>query len=317
MNLNNIELVDRHNRPSVLSRVGLRMFFMNDGVYQDPYEICSVTVFAKEKNVSPSTVLDSDGRIGSTYYSDVLMNFEPPTVGSYPAGTNGGAIDATAYVPAANASGVYWVKTGEYVSVLDGTLNLCGTNLDGLTEIKNGAVTATDYIDIWTVVHTQGSLPKTYVRNFELHDDTFLAVTEPLLIKTSNRLTNKYVQLGSVVDLKVETQIAIENKNIDEGIVNIFKDSVITNAQFEIIKLNDNESLAGHIEVSSYADTAGSVDITSDNTIILNWDTNDLKTMASTLAGEAGALLGPYSVRAKYTVLNETIVTPLMHFIVR
>lgn len=308
MLLNGVELIDRHNRPGVNQRVGLRMFFINDGVYQDPNDISSVSIFQKAKNVSPSTILNSSSLIASGSISDILMHFEPSSEGV------GGVQAASTYVAATNASGIYRVKTGEYIAVLDGTLNLAG----GWDSVNGNEASAVgDYIDVWTVRNVGSSKYTTYIRNFTLNDNTFIAITEPLIIKTNNRLTNKHVTLGSTVDLKVETTVAVENRNVDEGIREVFKDSVITTAMFQIIKINENESLAGHLTVSGYSDTSSTIDITSDNTLIFNWNTDQLKTMASVATGESGSLLGPYAIRAKYTVLNETIVTPLMHFIIR
>jgi len=306
MLLNGVELVDRHNRPGVNQRVGLRMFFINDGVYQDPNDISSVSIFQKAKNVSPSTILNSSSLIASGSISDILMHFEPSAEGT------GGVQDASSYVAATNASGIYRVKTGEYVAVLDGTLDSSSAKFGG-----NEASAVGDYIDVWTVRNVGSSNYTTYIRDFTLYDNTFIAITEPLIIKTHNKLFNKHITLGSTVDLKIGTTVAVENRNVDEGTREIFKDSVITSAMVQIVKINENESLAGHLTVSGYSDTSATVDITSDNTIIYNWNTDQLKTMASVATGESGSLLGPYAIRVKYTILNETVVTPLMHFIVR
>tara|TARA_R110000824_G_scaffold56413_3_gene154452 strand:- start:26388 stop:27344 length:957 start_codon:yes stop_codon:yes gene_type:complete len=318
MLLNGVELVDRHNRPGVNQRVGLRMFFINDGVYQDPNDISSVTIFQKDRNTSPSTILNSDGLIDSSQHGSILMHFEPSTTGGI-----AGVFDATAYTPHESASAIYRVKTGEYVAVLDGTLNLSGTlprtgdqPYFG-TKIANTASAVGDYIDVWTVRNVGASNHTTYIREVGLSDNTFIAITEPLIIRTNNRLTNKHVTLGSTTDMKVETTVSVENRNVDEASRNIFKDSVITNPMFQIVKINENESLAGHLTVSGYSDTSSTIDITSDNTLIFNWNTDELKTMASVATGESGSLLGPYALRVRYTILNETIVTPLMHFIVR
>jgi len=317
MLLNGVELVDRHNRPGVNQRVGLRMFFINDGQFTDPNSISSVSIFQKDKNVSPSTILNGSGLIATGVYGDILMHFQASSPLGMPGEGRvaGSALAATAYEPGEAASGIYRVKTGEYIAVLDGTLDLSG-HFNG-SALANAVSAIGDYIDVWTVRNVGSSNYTTYIRDVSLHDNTFIAITEPLIIKMHNRLTNKHVDLGSTVNLKVETTVAIENRNIDEAARNIFKDSVITSAMFQIIKLNDNQALAGHLTVSAYSDTSATVDITSDNTLLFNWNTNDLKTMASVATGESGALLGPYALRVKYTVLNETIVTPLMHFIVR
>ncbi len=36
MQLNGVTVVDRHNRPTVIQKVDLRAFFINDGEYYDP-----------------------------------------------------------------------------------------------------------------------------------------------------------------------------------------------------------------------------------------------------------------------------------------
>ena len=57
MQLNNTVIVDRGNRPNVSQRVGLRVFFINDGAYVDPYEISSVQLFKKSDTLTPNTVI--------------------------------------------------------------------------------------------------------------------------------------------------------------------------------------------------------------------------------------------------------------------
>jgi len=124
MQLNGTSLVDRNNRPTVLQKVGLRAFFINDGVYVDPYEISAVTVFDKSANFTPSTILE-DNLISPDISKDIVrMNFAPS-----------GDMSPSNYSPntdITSASGVYKVKTGEYIVVLDGVLNNSGVyNLHG------------------------------------------------------------------------------------------------------------------------------------------------------------------------------------------
>ncbi len=42
MQLNGTAVVDRHNRPTVIQKVALRAFFINDGEYYDPNDISGV-----------------------------------------------------------------------------------------------------------------------------------------------------------------------------------------------------------------------------------------------------------------------------------
>ena len=319
MQLNGNPVVDRHNRPNTLQPVALRAFFVNDGVYQDPVDISGVTIFKEQNNMPPSSVLGSDGLIATTLTEDqILMHFGASATSETSAGA---ALNSSYYAPdsqVSSLSGIYRVGTGEYVVVLDGSRNVSGDySFHGSSILTtNTASSIGNYIDVWTVQFAAGSAYQSIVNNFSLYKDKFFAITEPLLLKTTNKLQNKKIVFGSKVDLKVSTEVSLENKSISEAVHNIFKDSVVTSAMVDIKKLNDSPNLGSQVTVSSYSDTSALVDITSDNTIILNWNTEDLKTHSATSAGTMGSLTGAYAMQVKYTVLNQTIVTPLMHFMV-
>ena len=50
--------------------------------------------------------------------------------------------------------------------------------------------------------------------------------------------------------------------------------------------------------------------------MIMTWDTNTIKELASWQAGTFGSLTGTYSVQVKYTLLNQTIISPLFYLTV-
>ena len=331
--LNNIQLIDRPNRPGVLQRVGLRAIFLNNGALTDPYEISSVTIFAKEHNRSPSSVLNDEQVIDASAVSSVAkMCFSnyPNTL------TNHAAFDPTGYTGARTdqrigdgASGIYKLRTGDYICVLDGTTDLSGNlsslvgyNDDGAgktAQIGNTASAVQDYIDVWTVRHVAGSKATTVVNNFRLFNDSFVVVTEPILLDPKHRLINKHVRLGEVVDLKVESENSVGNRNIDESIRNIFDQSVIASGKFLIQKINEEDGLPAHVTVSGYADTSSAVEVTSDDTLIFNWDTNILKNWSgdATEQGkreDVGSPRGTYSVQVKYTIIGETRISPRLYF---
>ena len=302
MLLNGTNIVDRNNRPGVLDRVGLRTFFINDGINQSPYQISSVSIFRLTDNTSPSTILGSDGLISPSLASSVIkMNF-------------GTVQNASAYAPGASASGIYQIATGQYMVVLDGTVSLSG-NYNEVT-IPNSASGSGDYIDIWTVRWLANSPWEIFVNQFTLNDDTLFATTEPLLLTTSHRLVPKKIKLGSKVDLKVMTEVQVANKNITPEIKNIFKDSVVTSALMQITKLNDDINLPSRVIVSSYSDSTNFIDVTSDNTIILNFDTNSLYTHPRLLDATLGPITGTYMIQVKYTILNQTIVSDQLVFLI-
>ena len=75
--VNNIPVTDRHNRPSVLSRVLLRTFFIDEGAPRSPYAIRSVHIFKETSNTSPNTLLGDDGLLTEEAVMNSLMVFGP------------------------------------------------------------------------------------------------------------------------------------------------------------------------------------------------------------------------------------------------
>ena len=329
--INTTEVVDRNNRPGANTRVMIRTFFINDGEYTDPYQISSVHVFQRSQNLSPSTVLNSSGTVASGSTSSAAMVFGPSGTGILGSDTSfnptnySGAAGATTIVPnpagtvqsCSALSGVYKLANGEFACVLDGVLagTLSGVDQNG-TVMANTATAAREYIDIWTVKLVEGSDFKTFINYFELFDDSFISITEPLLLRTKSKLFNRQVVLGSKTDLKVGTEVTVENDKIDESVKNIFKDSVVTSATVVIKKLNEDSSLPARVTAVSSTD----VDITSDNTIIYSFDTDSdlVNGNGVTLdSDELGTRRGTYSLQVTYTVLAEKIVSPLLYFVVK
>ena len=318
MQLNSTDLVERQNRPTVLQRVALRAFFINDGAYYDPYDISGVTVFAKSSNLTPSTIV-SDNVVASGIASSLILAHFAPS------GDDAGfpAQDPSGYNPTtdnASLSGVYRTGVGKYVVVLDG---INPTNASANYDFYGSSVTVTntasavnDYIDVWTVKFTETGTYQSLIQNFHLYDDTFFTITEPLIFHTTNRLVNKHLTLDSVDNLKFTTEVTVENQGIDDSIKNIFKDSVITNAQVKIEKINeDTVTLPAHVTVSGYNDTSALTQITSDNTVLLSFDTRNLATHAN--VAQFGGLTGTYRATLKYTLLDEIVVTPPYYFILQ
>ena len=116
MQLNGTDLVDRHNRPNLSSKTGLRVFFYNDGQPVDPYAFSGVTVFEKTANLSPNSVIDSNNVVASTVVStDIKAHFGTSINAE---NLSNSALPESEYE--AGASGIFKVATGEYVVVLDG-----------------------------------------------------------------------------------------------------------------------------------------------------------------------------------------------------
>lgn len=318
MLINSYTIVDRNNRPNISQRVGLRTFFINDGAYVDPYEISSVLLFTESDTLTPLTVLGGDNLVCAT----PLMAFAASSVQATPQTITVGdvgssAFDPSNYTPATNASGIYRIRTGEYVVVLDQTLNLSGWDYTTTTQVAASSLSSlAEYVDLWTVKLDAASKYQVITNRFTLWEDTFFAITEPLLITTSNNLINKHVRLGEKVDLKITTETTLQNSTIDNSIQNIFKDSVITSGMVEVKKINRDTNYDGPFTVSAFSDTSAVVDVTKDNTLILSWDTSKLNTLTAFSNGTFGSVTGTYSVQVKYNLMNELIISPLFYLTV-
>lgn len=315
MLLNNISIGDRNNRPVVLSPVGLQVHFLSDGEYTDPYQISAVTIFSRDSNLSPSSILNDSQLIDTSSVSSlILMNFCNSSVD-----TSNSAFLESKYNKDTTSSGIYKIATGKYIVVLDGTLTganqLSGTiNLGGLNKvIKNQASSTGDYIDVWTIRMYAGSELQTVINDFTLRKGGFTVVTEPLMLKTKNRLVNSKVTLGSKVNLKVATDIVVENTKIDDSVKNLLRDTIITSGSIEIQKLNDAANLPARVTVSSFSDTSSVVEITSDNVLMYTWDTSLLPSHPQLVAGNFGSIQGIYSIKVKYRVFDEIIISDPMY----
>lgn len=314
MKINGNQVTTRHERPTVLGPTALLMYFISDGQYADPESISGVSIFAASDNQSPSSVISSDGEIKPSVSGSVLMHFS-----NLNPDTSSTDFDVSNYNGDADSSGIYKIDTGKFACVLNSVSLLPSGefNLSGNTVIPNRVSSTGDYIDVWTLKRAAGSDLDTIINEFTLTEDRFFGVTEPLLFRVATRLENNHVVLGSKVDLKFTNEFTLENANIDRSIVNLFKQSLVTDPMLEIYKKNQDRNLDARVEVSGYTATSALMDTTSENTVIFTFDTEALKTHPSLLDGTLGSMTGTYVARLKFTALNQTIVSNDMAFIVR
>jgi hypothetical protein len=304
MKLNGVQVVERFTRPGTLNKVLLRASFLNNGDYIDPV-VSSVTLFLKGQHLSPSSVLEASSQlISDTAASTAKFRW---------VGANPSLLESAYSDNALDASSVYKTGTGQYAVVLDGAQTVSSTTRDG-TVITNTASGTGEYIDVWTVSLDGGTSYQVFINNVELFKDNIVSLTEPLLIKTKTRLIPNIIRLGSKVDLKVGMEVTIMNKDLDQNVKNLLSHTVIENPQFVIKKQNEDSNLPSRVEVSGYSDTSADIRLTSDNTMIFSLDTAVL-TNGSIV--DLGSGSGAYTLEAKYTVMGETIISPLMYFTVR
>ena len=345
--VNQTTVTDRHNRPSVLTRVLLRSFFIDEGVVRNPYAIRSVHIFYKSAHIAPNTILGPDGVISEEGAEKALMVFGPDlppedeeegltsTFANFDEANYTGEVNEEpenddADITNIGTSGIYNLgeNIGEYAAVLDGwnAGRVSGVDRTNQFIVQNTASSTADYLDVWTVKFGPNSDWQVIINDFELFADTFVSLTQPLLLTSKNKLFNKRIKLGSKINIKVGTEITVQNRDIDEATKNTLKGSAISDATIKIQKHNEDINLPSRVLVVSSTD---GIDITSDNTIVYNWDT------ASGLIGkfydtggaeqntdaifdneDLGSKAGTYSVQVEYDLVKERIVSPLFYLII-
>jgi len=312
MKINDNQVTTRHERPTVQGPTALVLYFINDGQYYDPESISGVSIFADKDNQSPSSVIGSNNEIKGSVTGSILMHFSNEN-----SDTTSTDFDPNGYTGGSTSS-IYKLSQGKYAVVLDnateaGEFTFSGQN----TIIPNTLDKTGSYIDVWTVLRAANSKLDTIINEFTLTEDRFFAVTEPLLFRVATRLENNHIVLGSKVDLKFTNEFTLENANIDRSIVNLFKQSLVTDPMLEIYKKNQDRNLEARVTVSGYTETSGLMDTTSENTVIFTFDTEELKTHPRMLDGKLGSQTGTYVAKLKFTALNQTIVSNDMAFIIR
>lgn len=308
MNLNGTNVNDRHNRPSVDDRTALRVFFMNDGSFIDPVEIVDVTIFSRSAAQSPSSLLNSNGLLDDANVSSLAKaHFESAAAQGY--------TDISTYTAGnqQSASGVFRIRQGEYVVVLDGISDVSSYASRWNTVVKNTASATGEYLDVWTIKYPTASDTKVVMNAFQLYDDTFYTTTEPLMLKANNELVTKKIPLGSKQDVKIISEFTVENRNISQTTRNLFKSAIAINPKIKIEKLNDDPNIPARVTIYDYADTSGSIRVSSENTFIYTWDTDLLKSHSQLVAGNLGNMRGVYVVSLQYDLLSERIQAPQMY----
>ena len=309
ISLNGISFSERHENPPVGGKVGLRALFYNDGQLVDPVDVSAVSVFKYSDYSSSALFTPADNLLSAT----PLMQFAPstPIVGDP---TPAPAVDYSANwgdrvgvggLDFQYASGIFKVGTGDYVVPLRLDKALSGSWETSQLEASSNVSSAVSYIDVWTVKLLAGSQYQSIIHKWSLHEDTFFSVTEPLLVKTSTKLSNKHLRFGEKIDLKAPVELTVENRNISQSVINTLRSTLITDGAFKITKVNDNTSLDGPFTVYDFSDTLGSVNVTSDGTLIFTWDTSQIPTSSS--FGEAK---GTYAIQMQYSANGQKVISP-------
>jgi hypothetical protein len=308
---NNITVSERHQRPSFAGLTILRANVVRDGQYVDLTEaqVSSVNLFKKAANLSPSTVLEaSTGLLAASAQEDAIWRWVASS--TFHTESDFARNDDI------SASSIFELGNGRFAVVLNGADDVSSQLVDGtvigsLTQLS--AEPASTYIDVWTMKLTAAGEWQTFINETQFFQGNNVIITQPLLVNPRHQLYNKNIYLGEKVNLKVGSEVTIENKDIDQETKNVLRAGLITSGSMEIKKHNEDSNLPAWVTVSGHADTKNLVDVTSDNTFVFELDTSIL---TSGEVADLGNGTGTYSVRVKYNILTETYISPMMYFTV-
>ena len=327
MKINTTTVVPRTNRPTVLGNTALEMYYVKNGVYTNPYQVCSVFLFPDTvasstynqtiTNGDPEHYLDyasSSARYGNVASGAISVpsmkwrNVVPSSQEhvSFPSSVY---FSPTVYEGDINsASGIFKLGTGHFAVVLQPNGLYVSSQYDTPTGSEfafsgtaiQSASSVGKYYDIWVIVDNAGAKPKAYINKVDLHNDTIMAMAEPLSFTSKSHLLQKYVNMGSKISLKIKTDISLTDKNIPLDIRSIFNESVIQNADIRI-RLYDEEENAWIVTTPSFT-----------------WTPVDFVTASDTiLYSSLFSTRGRYDVQVRYTLMDETIYSDKFNLICR
>ena len=291
----NYTVIRRYNRPNVTSKTLLELFLANNGTYFNPDAVSAVFILpdTTRTNGSPEIYINrqtSDigteayGLLNATGLSSVVSHYDISctTTGSTPDSPD-------VYVDSGiAASAIYTQSTGNLAVIGDGVA------FPDLSTIGN-------YFDIWMIKDFSGSTYRLYWNKFTLYQDRVISYTEPYQITARNKLSQKYIPLGSKINLRVNTEHFVANKNISQDLKTIWRDSVLSDAWVQIRRRNPQTT--GEM-TTIVAWTQVGVNVTSEDTIMYLWDTD-------------GQVRGDYTVQVAYDLLEQTIYSEEFSVVLR
>ena len=189
-----------------------------------------------------------------------------------------------------------------------------------VTRLNNTASSTGGYIDIWTVVQTEGSRAQIYVNQFSMQTANVFAASQPLEVTTNNKLVQRYVEAGSRKRLQIKTAIVVDNEPMEQSLRNLIETgSLLSNPQISISKLNESPTLTSRVVITGDNSMGGfissGVSLDTHGTISFLWDTTNIQPF---FEGEnLGGPLGVYEITVKYDIVDETIISDRFKLIVR
>ena len=331
---NGVTVIQRGNRPSPIIPAKLDFYNYIAGALSNPFQVCSVHVFPNTAFGTASPYVNQTpgntdyGLVSGTTTNMLFHNYKRNEVGTkigFDANVSACAEEVTyAGDLRYSASSIFKEEVGHFSVILQPSgvyFPVSAGGINGWSPRYNNSASGTGgYIDIWTVVHTEGSKAQIYVNTFNMDTANTFAVTEPLEVTTTNKLVQRYVQLGSKKRLQIQTEIVVDNEPIKEDLRNLMETgSLVSNPEISITKLNESPVLTARVQTTGTGLVGGftseGVSMDTQGTISYVWDTNSITPFYDDEL--LGADMGVYEVTVRYDVAGETIVSPRFKLIAR
>jgi len=300
---NGYTVVKRYNRPSILTKTQLEMFFANNGSYFNPFSVSEVYILPDNTSTwgSPDIYINKDASaIGTSGYGLLGPFGVSSVVAFYNVSNAGEALNPSDYTPGdgtPNASSIFSGLAGEpfrHQIIADGVFFPSFSSIG-------------DYFDVWLVQDFSGTDVSSgwhlYWNKFSVYNDRIVTYTEPFEVTTRNKLRQKYIPLSSIIDLAIDTDVFLANRNLDQSNKNIWRDSVIDSNTVAINIERRNPQTTGQRSNIVSWETSGVI-VNSANTILYKWDTSEEEK-------------GDYVVQAKYELLGQTFYTEEFSLVLR
>jgi len=330
---NDITVINRANRPSPISPCKLDFIWIKDGSYQNPFQVCSVHIFPNTTFGSPNPYVNltpggaNYGLVSSTATDYIFRNYSRNAEGvrnGFDASMDTMAVEAD-YVGGNSASAIFKTSPGNFSVILQPEAEYFPTSVldagaNWLPVSGNSASATGDYLDIWTLVDVEGSRAQIYVNSFKLNSASIVAITEPLLVTPTNKLIQRYVEVGSKEKLRVKTELVVDNEPISNDLRNLLETgSLLSNPEMRIVKLNESPELTSRVMIYDFGDTSGSIQLDSQNLISYLWDTTNItpKFNEPGTADILGGSRGVYEITVRYNILTERFYSTKFKLIVR
>jgi len=333
---NGVTVIQRGNRPSPIIPAKLDFFNYVAGALTDPFQVCSVHVFPNtafgtaDPYVNRTAGDANFGLVSSTANNMLFHNYKRDENGDrtgFDANVSALAKETTyagdlRYSASSIFGGGQDNKPGHFSVILQpsGVYFPLAAPPSWTDRANNTASSTGGYIDIWSIVQTEGSRAQIYVNTFNMDTANTFATTEPLELTTTNKLIQRYVQLGSKKRLQIQTQIVVDNEPLKADIRNLMETgSLLTNPEISITKLNESPIFDSRVQLTGMGTVGGftseGVQIDSQGTISYVWNTNAIAPFYTD--EELGGPMGVYEVAVRYDVAGETIVSPRFKLIAR